>query len=129
MSAARVLVVDEEPQIARGLQIMLRGAGYTVDAAVTWSEALASLAVSPPDAVVLDLALPDEQGVELCREVRRSSKLPILVLSAVSDERQKVRALDAGADDFVTRPFDTDVLLARRRAMLRRQGESEGSTG
>src|SRR5262245_50099617 len=127
MTATRVLVVDAEPHVARGLQIVLRGVDYAVDAAGGWAEALASLAVSPPDAVVLDLALPDDQSVELCRELRRSSGPPILVLSAVGDQRQTVRALDAGADDFVTRPFDVDELLARLGAVLRRPGE-KGST-
>jgi two-component system KDP operon response regulator KdpE len=117
---ARVLVVDDEPQIVRGLQIILRGAGYTVEAAQTKAEALAVLGSRPPDALVLDLVLPDGEGVEVCEEVRRFSGLPILVLSAVGDEREKVRALDAGADDYITKPFGTDELLARLRAVLRR---------
>ncbi|HEY5318338.1 MAG TPA: response regulator [Solirubrobacteraceae bacterium] len=125
--APRILVVDDEPQIVRGLKIILRTAGYTVEAASTRSEALASLAARPPAALVLDLVLPDGQGVEVCEEVRRWSRLPILVLSAVGDERQKVRALDAGADDYVTKPFDTDELLARLRAILRRSAETGGS--
>jgi two-component system KDP operon response regulator KdpE len=120
---ARVLVVDDEPQIVRGLQIILRGAGYTVEAAQTKAEALAVLGSRPPDALVLDLVLPDGEGVEVCAEVRRFSRLPILVLSAVGDEREKVRALDAGADDYITKPFGTDELLARLRAVLRRAVE------
>jgi len=116
----RVLVVDDEPQIVRGLKIVLRGAGYAVEAAGTKAEALAALASRPPDALVLDLVLPDGEGVEVCEQVRRWSGLPILVLSAVGDEREKVRALDAGADDYVTKPFGTDELLARLRAVLRR---------
>jgi two-component system, OmpR family, KDP operon response regulator KdpE len=127
MSAPRVLVVDDEPQIVRGLKIILRCAGYLVEAAGTKSEALAMLASRPPDALVLDLVLPDGQGVEVCRDVRRWSRLPILVLSAVGDEREKVRALDAGADDYVTKPFGTDELLARLRAVLRRSSEAAGS--
>jgi two-component system, OmpR family, KDP operon response regulator KdpE len=122
----RVLVVDDEPQIVRGLKIILRSAGYTVEAAETKAEALASLAARPPDALVLDLVLPDGEGVEVCEEVRRWSKLPIVVLSAVGDEREKVRALDAGADDYVTKPFGTDELLARLRAVLRRSIEVGG---
>jgi two-component system KDP operon response regulator KdpE len=123
----RVLVVDDEPQIVRGLKIVLRNAGYTVEAAETKAEALAALSLRPPDAMVLDLVLPDGQGVEVCEEVRRWSRLPILVLSAVGDEREKVRALDAGADDYVTKPFGTDELLARLRAVLRRSAEAGGS--
>jgi two-component system KDP operon response regulator KdpE len=126
VSAPRVLVVDDEPQIVRGLKIILRDAGYAVEAAETKEQALAALAARPPDALVLDLVLPDGQGVEVCEEVRRWSRLPILVLSAVGDEREKVRALDAGADDYVTKPFGTDELLARLRAVLRRSVETGG---
>jgi two-component system KDP operon response regulator KdpE len=116
----RVLVVDDEPQIVRGLKIILRSGGYAVEAAETKAQALAALASRPPDALVLDLVLPDGSGVEICREVRSWSQLPILVLSAVGDEREKVRALDAGADDYVTKPFGTEELLARLRAVMRR---------
>jgi two-component system, OmpR family, KDP operon response regulator KdpE len=114
-----VLVVDDEPQIARGLKVILRSANYVVEAAGTKSEALAMLASRPPDALVLDLVLPDGQGVEVCQDVRRWSRLPILVVSAIGDEREKVRALDAGADDYVTKPFGTDELLARLRGATR----------
>ena len=123
----RVLVVDDEPQIVRGLKIILRSAGYVVEAAATKAEALAALAARPPDAVVLDLVLPDGLGIEVCEDVRRWSRLPIVVLSAVGDEREKVRALDAGADDYVTKPFGTDELLARLRAVLRRSAEGAGT--
>ncbi|MDQ2759052.1 MAG: response regulator [Actinomycetota bacterium] len=122
--SARVLVVDDEPQIVRALKIILRGAGYEVQATETKATALAALAARPPDALVLDLVLPDGQGVEVCEEVRRWSSLPIVVLSAVGDEREKVRALDAGADDYVTKPFCTDELLARLRAVLRRSADA-----
>jgi two-component system KDP operon response regulator KdpE len=127
-TSPRILVVDDEPHIVRGLKIILRTAGYTVEAAENKAQALASLASRPPDAVVLDLVLPDGQGVDVCREVRRWSGLPIVVLSAVGDEREKVRALDAGADDYVTKPFGTDELLARLRAVLRRSGDGGGSS-
>jgi two-component system KDP operon response regulator KdpE len=127
MSAERVLVVDDERHIVRALKIVLRSAGYAVEAAETKAGALASLAAHPPDALVLDLVLPDGQGVEVCEDVRRWSRLPILVLSAVGDEREKVRALDAGADDYITKPFGTDELLARLRAVLRRSTEAGGS--
>jgi two-component system KDP operon response regulator KdpE len=123
----RILVVDDEPQIVRGLKIILRSAGYAVEAAETKQEALTALALKPPDAMVLDLVLPDGRGVEVCEDVRRWSRLPILVLSAVGDEREKVRALDAGADDYVTKPFGTDELLARLRAVMRRSVEAGGS--
>src|ERR1700751_2485134 len=123
----RVLVVDDEPQIVRGLKILLRNAGYAVESAETKAEALVDPASRPPDALVLDLVLPDGRGVEICEEVRRWSRLPILVLSAVGDEREKVRALDAGPDDYVTKPFGTDELLARLRALLRRSVDVAGS--
>jgi two-component system, OmpR family, KDP operon response regulator KdpE len=120
-----VLVVDDEPQIVRGLKVILRGAGYAVETAATKTEALDTVAVRPPDAVVLDLVLPDGSGVEVCAQIREWSALPILVLSAVGDEREKVRALDAGADDYITKPFGTDELLARLRAVLRRSADEE----
>jgi two-component system, OmpR family, KDP operon response regulator KdpE len=119
----RVLVVDDEPQIVRALKVILRGAGYATQQAETKQEALDAVAVRPPDAMVLDLILPDGSGVEVCEEIRRWSGMPIIVLSAVGDEREKVRALDAGADDYITKPFGTDELLARLRAALRRIGD------
>jgi two-component system KDP operon response regulator KdpE len=121
-----VLVVDDEPQIVRGLRVILRDAGYDVEAATTKQEALDAVAVRPPDAVVLDLVLPDGSGVDVCAEIRTWSGLPIIVLSAVGDEREKVRALDVGADDYITKPFGTDELLARLRAALRRAGDDGG---
>jgi two-component system KDP operon response regulator KdpE len=116
----RVLVVDDEPQILRALQTTLKGAGYEVDTATSGEEALTTAAVQPPDAVILDLVLPDRSGVEVCRELRGWTAVPILILSAIGEERQKVAALDAGADDYVTKPFGVDELLARLRAGLRR---------
>ena len=118
-----MLVVDDEPQIVRGLKVVLRQAGFEVDTAATKSEALDRVAVRPPELLVLDLILPDGSGVEVCEEVRGWSKLPIIVLSAVGDEREKVRALDAGADDYLTKPFGADELLARLRALMRRSGD------
>jgi two-component system, OmpR family, KDP operon response regulator KdpE len=123
--ARHVLVVDDEPQIVRGLKVILRDAGYMVETATTKQEALDAVSVRPPDAVVLDLVLPDGSGVDVAAEIRTWSQLPILVLSAVGDEREKVRALDAGADDYITKPFGTDELLARLRAVLRRAVEDE----
>jgi two-component system KDP operon response regulator KdpE len=125
-AAPRVLVVDDEPQIVRGLKIILRDAGYAVESAETKAQALALLGSRPPDALVLDLVLPDGEGVEVCKAVRSFSGLPILVLSAIGDEREKVRALDAGADDYVTKPFGTDELLARLRAVMRRSADPGG---
>ena len=120
MSGGLILVVDDEPQILRALTTNLRGAGYEVVRAATGEEALALAAARPPDAVVLDLVLPDISGVEVCRELRTWSQMPVVVLSAVGDERQKVEALDAGADDYVTKPFGMGELLARLRAAMRR---------
>jgi two-component system KDP operon response regulator KdpE len=121
--AARVLVVDDELQIVRGLKVVLRKAGFAVEAAATKEEALDAVSVRPPDVLVLDLVLPDGSGVEVAQEIRRWSELPILVLSAVGDEREKVRALDAGADDYITKPFGSEELTARLRALLRRSAD------
>jgi two-component system, OmpR family, KDP operon response regulator KdpE len=122
LSAPRVLVVDDEPQILRALQTALRGAGYDVEGAATGDEALMKAAARPPEAVILDLVLPDRSGVEVCKELRGWSRAPILILSAVGAEGEKVAALDAGADDYVTKPFGVEELLARLRAALRRAG-------
>ncbi len=120
MSGQRILVVDDEPQILRALRTTLRGAGYEVDTAATVEAALAAAAARPPEAVILDLVLPDGSGTDVCREFRTWSEAPVIVLSAVGEEREKVAALDAGADDYVTKPFSVDELLARLRAVLRR---------
>jgi two-component system KDP operon response regulator KdpE len=122
----RVLVVDDEPQILRALQTNLRGAGYEVETAATAEQALDAAAVKPPDAVIVDLVLPDRSGTEVTRELRRWSSAPILVLSVVGEEREKVAALDAGADDYVEKPFSIDELLARLRAALRRAAPAGG---
>ncbi|HEX3264982.1 MAG TPA: response regulator, partial [Candidatus Limnocylindrales bacterium] len=122
----RILVVDDEPQIVRALKVILRGAGYMTQQAETKREALDAVAVRPPDAMVLDLILPDGSGVDVLEDLRRWSNLPVIVLSAVGDEREKVRALDVGADDYITKPFGTDELLARLRAVLRRVGDEDG---
>ena len=119
-----MLVVDDEPQILRALQLKLRAAGYAVDTAATAADALAGAAARPPDAVILDLLLPDGRGTDVCRELRGWSSAPILVLSAVGEEDEKVAALDAGADDYVTKPFSVEELLARLRAALRRTAPS-----
>src|SRR5215475_7446766 len=120
----RVLVVDDEQQILRALRTSLRGAGYEVETAETAEGALAAAAMRPPEAVILDLVLPDGTGIDVTRELRSWSSAPIIVLSAVGDEREKVAALDAGADDYVTKPVGIDELLARLRAVLRRTAPS-----
>jgi two-component system, OmpR family, KDP operon response regulator KdpE len=121
VTGQRVLVVDDEPQILRALRTTLRAAGYAVDTASTAAEALAAAAARPPEAVILDLVLPDGSGTSVCRELRGWSDAPVIVLSAVGEEREKIAALDAGADDYVTKPFGVDELLARLRAVLRRR--------
>jgi two-component system KDP operon response regulator KdpE len=120
MSPARVLVCDDEPQIRRALGVNLRARGYEVDLAADGETALALAARHHPDVVVLDLGLPGIDGVEVIEGLRGWSDVPILVLSAREAEAAKVAALDAGADDYVTKPFGMDELLARLRAALRR---------
>jgi two-component system, OmpR family, KDP operon response regulator KdpE len=124
VSATRVLVVDDEQQILRALRTSLRAAGYDVETADTVETALAQAAMRPPEAVILDLVLPDGNGIDVTRELRSWSSAPVIVLSAVGEEREKVAALDAGADDYVTKPVGIDELLARLRAALRRTGPS-----
>jgi two-component system KDP operon response regulator KdpE len=120
----RVLVVDDEPQIVRALKVVLREAGFQAVAAETASQALDLAAVRPPEAAIVDLVLPDFDGIELTRRLREWSEMPILVLSAVGEEAQKVRALEAGADDYVTKPFGNRELIARLQAALRRAGRA-----
>jgi len=121
----RVLVVDDEPQILRALAINLRARGYDVATAGTGADALASAAAHHPELVVLDLGLPDLDGTEVIAGLRGWTSVPILVLSGRTDSTDKVQALDAGADDYVTKPFGMDELLARMRAMVRRAGNLE----
>jgi DNA-binding response OmpR family regulator len=116
----RVLVVDDEPQIRRALSVNLRARGYDVDTAASGEEALRQAAAQVPDLVVLDLGLPGIDGVEVIRGLRGWTTVPIVVLSVRDQERDKVAALDAGADDYVTKPFGIGELLARLRAALRR---------
>jgi two-component system, OmpR family, KDP operon response regulator KdpE len=120
VNGQRVLVVDDEPQILRALRTGLRAAGYVVETADSVETALAAAGLRPPDALILDLLLPDGTGTEVTRELRKWSSAPVIVLSAVGEEREKVAALDAGADDYVTKPIGIDELLARLRAALRR---------
>jgi two-component system, OmpR family, KDP operon response regulator KdpE len=116
----RVLVVDDEPQILRALRINLRVRNYEVDTAATGSEALTAAGRHPPDLVLLDLGLPDLDGVEVIEGLRGWTQAPIIVLSGRADSTDKVEALDAGADDYVTKPFGMEELLARMRAAIRR---------
>jgi two-component system KDP operon response regulator KdpE len=118
----RVLICDDEPQVLRALKIVLGDAGFDVIQASSAGEALDRAAVRPPEAAIIDLVLPDQDGVEVCRRLREWSDMPILVLSAIGDEQEKVRALEAGADDYVTKPFASRELVARLEAALRRVG-------
>jgi two-component system KDP operon response regulator KdpE len=116
----RVLVCDDEPHIVRALKIVMREAGFEALPAGTVAEALQVASLQRPEAAILDLVLPDGDGVEVCNALREWSTMPILVLSAVGDEDHKVRALEAGADDYVTKPFSPRELVARLQAVLRR---------
>lgn len=122
--SGRVLVVDDELQILRALKVILRDAGYEPVAVATAEEALDAAATRPPDAAIVDLVLPDGDGIEVCRQLRSWSEMPIIVLSAIGEEEQKVRALEAGADDYVTKPFGARELVARLGAALRRSGRA-----
>ena len=121
----RVLVVDDEPQILRALRINLRVRDYDVHVAATGAEALEVAGRYPPDLVILDLGLPDLDGVEVIQGLRGWTKAPIIVLSGRADSVDKVEALDAGADDYITKPFGVEELLARMRAAVRRTGTAE----
>ena len=125
--AARILVVDDEPQIRRVLRTVLVAGGYTVQEVRTGEEALEKLREQPPDLAIVDINLPGMSGFEVCREVRESCDLPIIMLSVRNSEKDKVRALDAGADDYVVKPFGTQELLARIRANLRRHAHGAGA--
>jgi two-component system, OmpR family, KDP operon response regulator KdpE len=118
----RVLIVDDEPQILRALRINLRVREYQVDVAATGTEALEMAARHPPDLVILDLGLPDLDGVEVIEGLRGWTKAPIIVLSGRADSTDKVQALDAGADDYITKPFGVEELLARMRVAVRHAG-------
>lgn len=120
VAGARVLVVDDEPQIRRLLTVSLSHRGYRVDSVATGEEGIDRLATDRFDLLLLDLGLPDMDGLEVCRQVRQWSQLPIIVVTVREDERDKVAALDEGADDYITKPFGIDELLARMRANLRR---------
>ncbi|MBE3560665.1 MAG: response regulator transcription factor [Ktedonobacteraceae bacterium] len=125
MRGKRILVVDDEPPIQRILQRNLAVSGYDVVVADSGRQALEMVRSHEPDLVLLDLCMPGElSGLDVCVQVRQSTKIPIIVLSAVTEEKQKVRALDLGADDYLTKPFSNDELQARVRACLRRAANS-----
>ena len=124
---ARILVIDDEPQIRRSLQVNLEGKGYAVATAADAEQALQAIANRTPDVIVLDLLMPGMDGIALTRRIREHSTVPIIVLSAIGDERKKVEALELGADDYVTKPFSTEELLARIRSVLRRVAGAQSS--
>lgn len=124
MSGHRILVIDDEPQIRRALEIALRGHGYDVQLAEASEPAMVQLASRPPELIILDLMLPDQDGLELLHELRGWLDVPVIVLSARGEESTKIRALDLGADDYLTKPFGIGELLARVRALLRRGKET-----
>lgn len=120
MSSAKILVVDDEPQVRRVMKVALSAEGYTVFEARNGQEALENFSEQQPDIVLLDVNMPVRDGIAACREIRRHSAVPIIMLTVRSGERDKVLALDAGADDYVVKPFSTPELFARIRAALRR---------
>jgi two-component system KDP operon response regulator KdpE len=124
MEPARILIVDDEAQIIRVLSMALAAQGYRVKSAADGESALAVLKSWPAELIITDLSMPKMDGVELCRAIRKQSNVPILVLSVRNQEKVKVEALDAGADDYVTKPFQINELLARVRAVLRRQKQT-----
>jgi len=126
MAGERILVCDDDPQILRALRLVLRGAGFEVLTSASAEEALDRAAIGGPHAAISDLMLPDRPGIEVCRELRSWSELPIIVLSAVTDEQAKIKALQSGADDYVTKPFAPGELVARVQAVLRRAGRTAG---
>ena len=126
-NAPLILIVDDEPQIRKFLRISLTAQTYRVIEAATGAEGLAKTALERPDLVVLDLGLPDEDGQTILKEIREWSSVPVLILSVRADEQEKVRALDAGANDYVTKPFGIQEFLARVRVLLR-QGVAQPQT-
>jgi two-component system, OmpR family, KDP operon response regulator KdpE len=121
----KALVIDDDPQIRRALRAGLERNGYTVALAASGEEGLDAAAEGAPDVVILDLAMPGLDGLEVCRQLREWSSIPIIVLSVREGEKDKIAALDLGADDYLTKPFSLDELLARLRAVLRRAGSAE----
>jgi two-component system KDP operon response regulator KdpE len=129
LSAGRILVVDDEPQIRRIMRMTLTGAGYEIDDAKTGEEALRKVREFRPDLVLLDINMPGMSGLAACREIRSDTNVGVIMLTVRNSEADKVEALDAGADDFITKPFSTPELLARIRAALRRVPVSQATPG
>jgi len=125
MNSARILIVDDEPQIRRVLRTTLTSQGYTVAEAKNGDEALEQIREERPDLILLDVNMPGRPGLEVCHEIRGTSDIPIIMLTVRNTERDKVQALDAGADDYVVKPFGSEELMARIRAALRRAAPSE----
>jgi len=123
--AAAILLVDDDVSIQRAVAPLLRSRGYHVSVVGTGRDAIAAVADKPPDLIVLDLGLPDLEGLEVCRQMREHTRAPIVILSARGGEGEKVAALDIGADDYITKPFGPEELLARIRVALRRVFEAE----
>jgi two-component system KDP operon response regulator KdpE len=128
MSGARILVVDDDPAILRVVSRALEGRGYAVQTLTEGADVERTVAESKPEAILLDLVLPDSDGIDICRAIRAKSSVPIIVLSAIGDDKKKVEALDEGADDYLSKPFSLDELLARIRVALRRQAGAARGT-
>jgi two-component system KDP operon response regulator KdpE len=124
--SAHILVVDDEPQILRAIKTILTANQFKVTTASTGSDALTLAAAQPPDVIILDLTLPDMDGMQVCEEFRQWTQVPIIILSVRDGERDKVRALDKGADDYLTKPFGIEELLARIRVALKHSAQAQG---
>jgi two-component system KDP operon response regulator KdpE len=129
VSGARILVIDDEPQILRAVRVSLSALGFQVETAADGQTGLAAAALHPPDVVILDLMLPDTEGLDVCARLREWTDVPIIVLSAKGEEHEKVRALDGGADDYLTKPFGLSELLARIRVAMRHAGSGRPGEG
>src|SRR5580658_2869154 len=125
MSSGKILIVDDEPQIRRVLRTTLTSQGYTVAEARTGDEALELIRTDRPDLILLDVNMPGRSGLETCREIRATTDIPVIMLTVRNTEHDKVQALDAGADDYVVKPFSSEELMARIRAALRRAVPAE----
>lgn len=122
-----ILLIDDEPQILRALKTILTANHFRIQSAVTGEQGIALAVAQPPDLIILDLALPDMDGLEVCRSIREWSRVPIIVLSVRDSEKEKVAALDSGADDYLTKPFGIEELLARIRVALRHSAQALGN--
>lgn len=125
-NSTRILVIDDEPQILRALKTILTAKQFHVSAASTGEEGLAIAAAEQPDLIILDMSLPDMEGIEVCQELRKWTQTPVIILSVRESEKDKVAALDAGADDYLTKPFGIEEFLARIRVALRHKSQNSG---